>query len=43
MQLEDQILVMAWESMSLDACTGTDQTVKQYWQRIEYQFFRMMA
>ena len=30
-QLEDQILVKAWESVSLDACTRTDQTTKRYW------------
>ena len=33
-QLEDQVLIKAWESVSLDACTGTDQTAKRYWQRI---------
>ena len=41
--LEDQVLIKAWESVSLDACTSTDQTAKRYWQRIEDQYFRMMA
>ncbi|KAE8789960.1 putative galacturonosyltransferase 14 [Hordeum vulgare] len=33
--LEDQALVQAWSAVSLDACTGTTQTAKRYWQRIE--------
>ena len=41
--LEDQILIKAWSAVSLDACTGTSQTAKRYWQRIEDQYFRMMA
>nr|XP_020185878.1 glutathione S-transferase T3-like [Aegilops tauschii subsp. strangulata] len=41
--LEDQILIRAWSAGSLDACTGTSQTTKRYWQRIEDQYFRMMA
>ena len=41
--LEDQILMKAWSAVSLDACTGTSQTAKRYWQRIEDQYFRMMA
>jgi hypothetical protein len=40
---EDQILIKAWSAVSLDACTGTSQTAKRYWQRIEDQYFRMMA
>ena len=41
--LEDQVLINAWSAVSLDACTGTSQTAKRYWQRIEDQYFRMMA
>ena len=41
--LEDQALIKAWSAVSLDACTGTSQTAKRYWQRIEDQYFRMMA
>ena len=41
--LEDKVLIKALESVSLDPCTGTDQTAKWYWQRIEDQYFRMMA
>ena len=42
-RLEHQVLIKAWVSVSLHACTSTDQTGKRYWQRIEDQFFRMMA
>ena len=28
-------LVRAWGRVGMDACTGTDQTGKRYWQRIE--------
>ena len=41
--MEDQILIKAWCAVSLDACMGTSQTAKRYWQRIEDQYFRMMA
>ncbi|KAE8768448.1 putative galacturonosyltransferase 14 [Hordeum vulgare] len=41
--LEDQALIQAWSAVSLDACTGTSQTAKRYWQRIEDQYFRIMA
>src|SRR3990170_7607976 len=41
--LEDQILIKAWSVVSLDACMGTSQTSKRYWQSIEDQYFRMMA
>lgn len=41
-QLEDEVLVRAWESVSLDAIHGADQTGKRYWQRIEDKFFRLM-
>ena len=27
---EDKVLIKAWESVSLDACTGTDETAKRY-------------
>ena len=40
--LEDQILIKAWSAVSLDACTGTSQTARRYWQRIEDQYFRIM-
>nr|XP_045090251.1 glutathione S-transferase T3-like [Aegilops tauschii subsp. strangulata] len=40
--LEDQALIKAWSAVSLDACTGTNQTSKRYWQRIEDQYFRIM-
>ena len=40
--LEDQALIQAWSAVSLDACTGTNQTAKRYWQRIEDQYFRIM-
>ena len=41
--LEDQALIKAWSAVSLDACTGTSQTAKRYWQRIEDQYFRIMT
>uniref|UniRef100_A0A8I6ZDZ6 Myb-like domain-containing protein n=1 Tax=Hordeum vulgare subsp. vulgare TaxID=112509 RepID=A0A8I6ZDZ6_HORVV len=41
-QLEDEMLIRAWEAVSLDAIHGTDQTGKRYWQRIEDKFFRLM-
>ncbi|CAM0882498.1 unnamed protein product [Alopecurus aequalis] len=34
-EIEDVTLVRAWGKVSMDACTGTDQTGKRYWQRIE--------
>ncbi|KAE8780173.1 putative galacturonosyltransferase 14 [Hordeum vulgare] len=40
---EDQILIKAWSVVSLDVCTGTSQTAKRYWQRVEDQCLRMMA
>jgi hypothetical protein len=36
-------LIGAWEAVSLDAVTGTDQTSKRYWQRIEDKFFQLMS
>ncbi|KAE8807683.1 Lactation elevated protein 1 [Hordeum vulgare] len=41
--LEHKILIKAWSTMSMDACTGVSQTVKMYWQRIEDQYFQLMA
>ena len=41
--LKDKVLIKAWEAVSIDACIGTDQTAKQYWQRIEDQYLCMMA
>lgn len=41
-EVEDGILIKAWESVSLDSVTGTDQTGKRYWQRIEDKFFQLM-
>ncbi|KAK1697378.1 hypothetical protein QYE76_014075 [Lolium multiflorum] len=34
-EFEDVILIRVWEAVSMDAVTGTDQTGKSYWQRIE--------
>ena len=41
--LEDQALVQAWSAVSPDACTGTNQTAKRYWQWIEDQYFCIMT
>ncbi|KAE8811908.1 galacturonosyltransferase 14 [Hordeum vulgare] len=35
--LKDQALIQAWSAVSLDACMGTSQNAKRYWQRIEDQ------
>ena len=42
-QFEDEILIKAWQEVSIDSVSGNDQTGKKYWQRIEDKFFRMMA
>jgi hypothetical protein len=34
--LEENFLLRAWETVSLDAVTGPDQTGKRYWQRIDH-------
>ena len=34
-EIEDVTLIRAWGKVGLDAVTGTDQTGKRYWQRIE--------
>ena len=40
---EDEALIMAWESISLDSIHGADQTGKWYWQRVEDKFFKLMS
>jgi hypothetical protein len=34
-EFEDVILIKAWEAVSMDDVTGTDQACKSYWQRIK--------
>jgi len=41
-EIEDTCLVRAWSQVCVDAVTGTDQTGKRYWQRIEDKFFKLM-
>nr|XP_051190215.1 glutathione S-transferase T3-like [Lolium perenne] len=41
-EVEDTSLIRAWESVSIDAVTGTDQTGKRYWHKIEDAFFQNM-
>jgi hypothetical protein len=31
-EVEDEALIRAWDSVTLDGVTGTDQTGKRYWQ-----------
>jgi hypothetical protein len=38
---EDILLVRAWAAVGMDASTGTDQTGKRYWQRIEDTYCKM--
>jgi hypothetical protein len=38
--VKDSTLIKAWEAVSLDAVTSTDQN---YWQRIEEKFFQFMS
>ncbi|CAM0881573.1 unnamed protein product [Alopecurus aequalis] len=40
-EIEDVTLVRAWGKVSMDACTGTDQTGKRYWQRIEDLYHKL--
>ena len=40
-EVEDCLLVRAWAQVGLDAVTGTDQTGKRYWQRIEDAYCRL--
>jgi hypothetical protein len=42
-EFEDVILIRAWEAVSMDAVTGSDQTSKGYWQRIGDKFFQLMS
>jgi hypothetical protein len=37
-EVEDEALIRAWDSITLDGVTWTDQTGKRYWQRIEDKF-----
>jgi hypothetical protein len=41
-EVEDTTLCRAWAQVGLDATSGTDQTGKRYWQRIEDRFFQLM-
>ncbi|KAE8781234.1 putative methionyl-tRNA synthetase [Hordeum vulgare] len=40
-EAEDILLVRAWASVGMDATTGTDQTGKRYWHRIEDNYCRI--
>ncbi|XBI13147.1 hypothetical protein VPH35_139920 [Triticum aestivum] len=40
-EVEDVLLVKAWSQVGLDAVTGTDQTGKRYWQRIEDKYCKL--
>ncbi|XBJ07064.1 hypothetical protein VPH35_012640 [Triticum aestivum] len=40
-EAEDILLVHAWAAVGMDASTGTDQTGKRYWQRIEDTYCRI--
>ncbi|XBH97679.1 hypothetical protein VPH35_127321 [Triticum aestivum] len=40
-EAEDVLLVRAWAAVGMDATTGTDQTGKLYWQRIEDVYCRI--
>ncbi|XBI05021.1 hypothetical protein VPH35_133226 [Triticum aestivum] len=40
-EAEDILLVRAWAAVGMDATTGTDQTGKLYWQRVEDTYFRI--
>ncbi|CAM0901526.1 unnamed protein product [Alopecurus aequalis] len=40
-EIEDVTLVRAWGKVSMDACTGTDQTGKRYWQHIEDLYHKL--
>jgi hypothetical protein len=41
-EVEDEALIRAWDSVTLDGVTGTDQTGKRYWQQIEDMFCYFM-
>ncbi|KAI4970503.1 hypothetical protein ZWY2020_001417 [Hordeum vulgare] len=40
-EAEDILFVRAWAAVGMDATTGTDQTVKRYWQRIDDNYCRI--
>ncbi|KAE8792724.1 putative methionyl-tRNA synthetase [Hordeum vulgare] len=40
-EAEDILLVRAWTQVGMDASTGTDQTGKRYWQRIEDSYCKI--
>ncbi|XBJ24963.1 hypothetical protein VPH35_002735 [Triticum aestivum] len=40
-EAEDILLVRAWAAVGMDATTGTNQTGKRYWQRIEDTYCRI--
>ncbi|SPT20506.1 unnamed protein product [Triticum aestivum] len=40
-EVEDVLLVKAWSQVGLVAVTGTDQTGKRYWQRIEDRYCKL--
>ncbi|XBI88500.1 hypothetical protein VPH35_026465 [Triticum aestivum] len=40
-EAEDVLFVRAWAAVGMDATTGTDQTGKRYWQRIEDVYCRI--
>jgi hypothetical protein len=42
LEVEDEALIRAWDSVTLDGVIGTDQTGKRYWQRIEDKFCHFM-
>ena len=41
-EIEDATFCRAWASVGMDAVSGTDQTGKRYWQRIEDKFHNLM-
>jgi hypothetical protein len=41
-KVEDESLIRAWDSITHDGVTGTDQTGKRYWQQIEDKFCHFM-
>ena len=40
--VEDETLIRAWESMSLDSIHGTDQARSRFWQRVEDKYFQLL-
>ena len=41
-ELEDTILIKAWESVSLNAGVGNDQSRARYWQHMEDKYHKLM-